>query len=154
PQFTNLRVAQTIKSWSDTLIEFDVVQGTLYLNPTTLFVTNSEGGREKFDFTLNHQPFPVIPSTLSFQHDDVSVKIAGFNFLASQGIGKVEISNNQTYGAGTVVEQTSINSWTDNEVDFNWDDTGLEGQTFLFVWVTNNLSLKNLSPQNVHVFQP
>jgi len=49
--------------------------------------------------------------------DQSSMTIDGSQFEASQGTGKVEISNNATTGSGTIVDvSTAIDTWADDEI--------------------------------------
>lgn len=95
---------------------------------------------------------PFIDSVTPDEFDDgeAGIVIAGGNFLASQGSGVVEISDNQTYGAGSLVEQT-IDSWSATSIELGAvDRTGL-GVGQLFVFVTNDNSDVSLgSPVTAH----
>jgi len=133
-------VQQSIDSWSDTSIQFDVVRTGLSVGTNYVWVTNDSGFQ-------NDTAFPITlvgntPTITNVDGDDTlivgqtNIVITGNNFEASQGTGLVEISPNATYGAGGRVTQ-SIDSWSNTSVQFDLDRTGLSTGT-LYVYVTNN----------------
>lgn len=79
-----------------------------------------------------------------------SVVLAGTDFEASQGTGKVEVSNNATYGSGIVIE-IEVNTWSATSLNVDMheitttnpleDDFTLPGT--LYLWVTNNSGDRN-----------
>lgn len=63
--------------------------------------------------------------------------ITGLNFGTNTGSADVEISNNATYGAGTIVSQ-SIDSWADTSIQFDTVLTGISTDQTLYLWVTDS----------------
>lgn len=69
----------------------------------------------------------------SLAANEKGVEIDGTYFLPTQGTGKVELSNNSSYGSGTLVSQV-INSWDDDLIAFNVTMGTLSlGTNYLFV---------------------
>lgn len=76
-----------------------------------------------------------------FRDGDTAVTITGTEFEATQGTGKVEISDNATYATGTKVAQT-VTSWADTSVDFTAVLGALDAGS-LWLWVTNDFGHVN-----------
>lgn len=72
---------------------------------------------------------------------DTALTITGSNFEASQGTGKVEVSDNATYASGAKIIQT-ITSWGATAIDFT-ADLGSQSPGTKYVWVTNNTGDRN-----------
>jgi len=70
------------------------------------------------------------------------VVITGTDFEASQGTGKVEISDNATYGSGTVVLQDET-AWADTSITITADIGAMAPGLIRYVWVTNNTGDRN-----------
>jgi hypothetical protein len=62
--------------------------------------------------------------------------ITGTGFLDSQGVGKVEVSDNAVYATGTKVTQT-IDSWANTSIQFDFVQGGLSNGDG-WIWVTTN----------------
>lgn len=88
-------------------------------------------------------PDPAVSSVTpsSFADAATGVVIAGTTFEASQGTGKVELSNNATYGSGTVVQQT-VTAWSDTSITITIVKGALSPGG-LYLWVTNNAGQHN-----------
>lgn len=133
-------VQQTIDSWADTSIQFDVVRTGLSTGTNYIWVTNDGGNQNDtaFPITLvgNTPTITNVDGDNSLLVGQTNIVIAGNNFESAQGTGKVEISPNATYGAGGLVLQ-SIDTWSNTSVQFDLDRTGLSVGT-LYVYVTNN----------------
>jgi len=133
-------VQQTIDSWADTSIQFDVVRTGLSVGTNYIWVTNDGGNQNEtaFPITLvgNTPTITNVDGDNSLLVGQTNIVIAGNNFESAQGTGKVEISPNATYGAGGLVLQ-SIDTWSNTSVQFDLDRTGLSVGT-LYVYVTNN----------------
>ena len=133
-------VQQTIDSWADTSIQFDVVRTGLAIGTNYVWVTKSDGTQNVTAFAITL--VGVTPSITNVDGDDsllvgqTNIVVTGTNFENTQGTGKVEISPNATYGAGGLVLQ-SIDTWSNTSVQFDLDRTGLSVGT-LYVYVTNN----------------
>ena len=133
-------VQQTIDSWADTSIQFDVVRTGLSTGTNYIWITNDAGNQNDtaFPITLvgNTPTITNVDGDNSLLVGQTNIVIAGNNFESAQGTGKVEISPNATYGAGGLVLQ-SIDTWSNTSVQFDLDRTGLSVGT-LYVYVTNN----------------
>lgn len=77
---------------------------------------------------------PVIDSvTPSAVHDGTTVVIAGENFGASQGTGKVEIGDDSDYAMANL-EEATVSAWADDEITADIVQGGLaNGPVWLFV---------------------
>ncbi|MDJ0950954.1 MAG: hypothetical protein QNJ94_18740 [Alphaproteobacteria bacterium] len=121
---------------------------------TATFSTNEE----EANWCIALEPEPDGPSITSIDSDDdtvdtrTGVTIAGSSFGASEtGSAKVEVSNNATYGSGTVVE-IDATSWSDTSitVDIEEEGTGnpLSDDFTLpldpaYLWVTDSTGSRN-----------
>jgi hypothetical protein len=74
---------------------------------------------------------------------ETNITVTGINFEASQGTGKLEISDNATYGSGNVVEQTET-SWSDTAIDITVVLGALTLGSQHYVWVTTDSALRNV----------
>lgn len=59
----------------------------------------------------------------TFVEGEQNITITGTQFEASQGSGKVEIGDNASYGAATLVE-LAIDSWSDTSIQIDIEETG------------------------------
>jgi hypothetical protein len=79
-----------------------------------------------------------------------SVPVAGSSFGPNQGTGKVEVSNNATYGLGTVTEIT-VQTWTASNINVTMqrasDSAALSSiyslPATLYLWVTRDDAVRN-----------
>ena len=76
-----------------------------------------------------------------FRDGDTALTITGTNYEATQGTGKVELSDNATYATGTKVAQT-VTSWADTSIDFTAVLSTLAPGA-LYLWVTNDTGDRN-----------
>lgn len=99
---------------------------------------------------------PAAPTITDVDTDEViddkqtGVVITGTNFEAAQGTGKVEISDNATYGSGNVVEQTET-AWGDTAITITVVLGGMAPGTPRYVWVTVDGGSRNPAGFVVHV---
>jgi len=97
----------------------------------------------------------ITPSINSVDSDDeiddkqTGVTVTGTGFETTQGTGKIEISDNETYGSGTVVAQTET-SWGSTAVDITAAIGALTPSNFRYLWVTNNSGNRNALGFPVH----
>ncbi len=83
-----------------------------------------------------------VETTEEIDDKQTGVTITGTLFEAAQGTGKVEISDNATYGSGNVVGQTET-SWGDTAIDITVVLGAMAPGTPRYVWVTNDSGLRN-----------
>ena len=101
-------------------------------------------------------PAPVGPTIADVDTDNeiddkqTAVTVAGTTYEAAQGTGKVEISDNATYGSGNVVAQT-VTSWSDTAIDITVVLGAMAPGTPRYVWVTNDSAERNATGFQVHV---
>jgi len=67
---------------------------------------------------------------------EADVLLDGLGFEATQGTGKLELSDNSVYATGTKVTQ-SIDSWSDDEIQFDVTIGALD-EGALWLWVTTD----------------
>ena len=77
-------------------------------------------------------------------NSQTNVVITGTDFESSQGTGKVELVENSDY-TGTKVEQTSIDSWSDTEIQFD-ASAGALADSRCYLFVTNDGGGKGFIP--------
>jgi hypothetical protein len=82
-------------------------------------------------------------------NSQTNVVITGADFESSQGTGKVELVENNDY-TGTKVEQTSIDSWSDTEIQFD-ASAGALADSRCYLFVTNDSGSKGYIPVVVGV---
>jgi hypothetical protein len=131
-------VSQSRDSWSDTSIQIDVTQGGLSIGPVWVYVTDS-AGLISAGFPIQLGPFPPAITDMEDEQLDTAEQdnvLTGTDFLASQGTGKVEISDNAVYASGTKVTQT-IDSWANTSIQFDFVQGALANGTG-WIWVTTN----------------
>jgi len=132
------KVTQSIDTWSDTSIQFDLTIGALDEVDLYLFVTNSRGFvSTAYPIRVYRTPTIVNLDDEEFYLAETNIILDGTNMEATQGTGKVEFSDNSTHGSGTLVSQT-INSWSNLQIDFDLVMGALSYGT-LYVFVTNNV---------------
>lgn len=134
------KVTQSIDTWGDTSIQFDVNVGAIVETDLWLYVTNDDGNVSNA-YAISIVIPTVVPTITNIEDEiftttETYVNIDGTDFLATQGIGKVEMSDNATYGSGTLVEQ-NINTWNDGIISYNITQGSLSFGTN-YVFVTNN----------------
>lgn len=133
-------VLQSIDSWADTSIQFDVVRTGLSAGTNYVWVTNNGGNQNDtaFPITLvgNTPTITDVDGDNALTVGQTNIVLTGTNFESAQGTGKLEISANATYGAGGLVLQ-SIDSWANTSIQFDLNRTGLSVGT-LYLYVTNN----------------
>lgn len=103
--------------------------------------------------TITVNAIPVITDVDTDEEIDdkqTSVTITGVSFEAAQGTGKVEISDNETYGSGNVVGQTET-SWGDTSIAITVVLGAMAPGNPRYVWVTNDDGQRNLVGFIVHV---
>lgn len=95
--------------------------------------------------------FGYVPPTItadnksgSIAYDETGVVLTCTELEGTQGTGKIEISDNATYGLGTVVEQTGITAWGDTSTTFNVSPGGLSSGT-VYVWATTDSGQHNVT---------
>ncbi len=137
-------VAQSIDTWSDTSIQFDVNRGALSLGTVYAFVTNDSGNRNDPGFAVTLTGVPVSITDVDTDEDiletQTNVVVTGSNFLTPQGTGKIELGSQASYG-GTLVEQT-VDTWGNTSIQFDVVRGALDLGT-VYVWVTNDDGTRN-----------
>ena len=73
-----------------------------------------------------------------------NVVVTGSDFVATQGLGKVELANNVNYSAATVKVSQSIDSWSDTSIQFDTAQGGLSTGT-VYMFITNQYGQVNAS---------
>lgn len=134
------RVNQSIDTWADQSIQFDLTEGGLSF-PGTYFarVYNGDNVSSAALSIPVQQPVSItnVDGDDSLLVGQLAITITGTGFQTSQGTGKIEVSPNNTYGAGGLVEQT-IDTWSSNtSISFDLVRTGLSVGT-LYLYVTND----------------
>ena len=134
------RVTQSIDTWADQSIQFDLTEGGLSF-PGTYFarVYNGDNVSSAALSIPVQQPVSItnVDGDDSLLVGQLGITITGTGFQTSQGTGKIEVSPNNTYGAGGLVEQT-IDTWSSNtSISFDLVRTGLSVGT-LYLYVTND----------------
>ena len=134
------RVTQSIDTWADQSIQFDLTEGGLSF-PGTYFarVYNGDNVSSAALSIPVQQPVSItnVDGDDSLLVGQLAITITGTGFQTSQGTGKIEVSPNNTYGAGGLVEQT-IDTWSSNtSISFDLVRTGLSVGT-LYLYVTND----------------
>lgn len=134
------RVNQSIDTWADQSIQFDLTEGGLSF-PGTYFarVYNGDNVSSAALSIPVQQPVSItnVDGDDSLLVGQLGITITGTGFQTSQGTGKIEVSPNNTYGAGGLVEQT-IDTWSSNtSISFDLVRTGLSVGT-LYLYVTND----------------
>jgi hypothetical protein len=134
------RVNQSIDTWADQSIQFDLTEGGLSF-PGTYFarVYNGDNVSSAALSISVQQPVSItnVDGDDSLLVGQLGITITGTGFQTSQGTGKIEVSPNSTYGAGGLVEQT-IDTWnSDTSISFDLVRTGLSVGT-LYLYVTND----------------
>ncbi len=142
---STIKVEQTVTSWSDTSLTFDVVRGALSTGTVYAYVTNLDGGISSGEsITLSS----VVPTVATLDGDggaqnaeltvgDTGVIVTGTDFRAVQNSGKVEIANNATYAAASVKNTQSVTSWSNTSITFNVDNSAGLSEGTNYVFVTN-----------------
>jgi hypothetical protein len=132
-------VLQSIDSWADTSIQFDVVRTGLSAGTNYIWVTNNGGNQNDtaFPITLvgNTPTITDVDGDNALTVGQTNIVLGGTNFESVQGTGKLEISANASYGSGLVLQ--SIDSWSNTSIQFDLNRTGLSVGT-LYLYVTNN----------------
>ena len=139
---TGTKVLQTTSTWTDSVVLFNVQIGSL--TDTTLYAwhTNDLGFRSAPQAVTVSYP-PVVPvigniEDETFAVGETGIVMTGTGFLAPQGIGKVEITDNAVYASGNKVEQTIV-SWIATIIAFDLE-VGAIAQENMWMWVTNSTS--------------
>jgi len=146
-------VSQSIDSWADTSIQFDVTIGALDQENLWLYVTDSAGDTgNAFAVTVGLTPTVTAVGDDSIFSLDTDVVSTGDTFLNAQGTGKFELSDNSTYAAGTKVTQT-IDTWADGSIQFDVVIGSLSNAT-LYAWVTNDLGFRNATGYSFSMSYP
>ena len=99
--------------------------------------------------TLNPFVTAVAPDR-EFDDKQTAVTATGFNFEAVKGTGKIEISDNATYGSGNVVLQTDT-SWGANSLEFTAVLGAMAPGKPRYLWVTNDSGDRNAVGFVVHI---
>lgn len=144
-------VSQPRDSWSDTSIQVDISQGGLSIGTVWMYVTDSTGVTSA-GFPIQLGPFPPAITDMEDEQLDTGEQdnvITGTDFLASQGTGKVEISDNAVYATGTKVTQT-IDSWADTSIQFDFVQGGLSNGAG-WIWVTSDDGQRNATGYQVNM---
>lgn len=131
-------VSQSIDSWSDTSIQFDLTIGTLDVESLWLYVTDDSAAVSvAYAVNVNLTPSITNADDEEFDLTETNITLTGDDFLNVQGTGKLEIGNNSVYASATKVTQ-SIDSWANTSVQF---DLALGALTEVDLWlfVTNDL---------------
>jgi len=105
------------------------------INDARFSTADEAGTTQDPRLVIDHTPPLSITSVTpsSFAPKTAGIDIAGVSFGASQGTSKVELSDNATYGAGTLVAQT-VTSWSDTAIEFTAVQGALNvGTLYLFV---------------------
>ncbi len=88
---------------------------------------------------------PTITDFGDEEHDDkeTGVIVTGTIFEAVQGTGVVEVSDNATFGAGTIVQQT-VTAWGDLSITISMVLGALAPGIPRYLWVTNDSGQNNV----------
>lgn len=140
------KVTQSIDTWGDQSIQFDLTIGGLTDIDLWLFATNSIG-HISVGYAVQVYRTPTITDIEDeiFSASESNIVLDGTYMQDTQGSGKLEISNNVVYATGTKVEQT-INTWADDDLNFDLE-IGAIGQTTMWMWVTNSLGRRSTGTQ-------
>lgn len=133
-------VSQSIDTWADTSIQFDLTIGSLTDESLWLYVTDSSAVVSgAYAVTVGLTPsVSDVDTDEAIDSNQTNVVITGDTFLNSQGTGgKVELSDNATYATGTKVEQ-GIDTWANTSIQFDVDIGAWTTTTPLWLWVTND----------------
>lgn len=106
--------------------------------------------RQAVEFPSTDPFITDVETDEEFRDGDTALTITGGNFEASQGTGKVEISDNATYGSGNVVSQT-VTSWAAGSIDFTAVLGAMSPGTPRYLWVTNDSGDRNAAGFVVHI---
>jgi hypothetical protein len=132
-------VQQTIDSWADTSIQFDVVRTGLSTGTNYVWVTKSDGTQNVSAFAItlvgNTPSITSVDGDNSLAVGQTNITVLGTNFESAQGSGKLELSASATYGTGLVLQ--SIDTWSNTSIQFDLNSTGLSAGT-IYAYVTNN----------------
>ena len=85
-----------------------------------------------------------------FDDAETGIVVTGTDFEATQGTGKLEISDNATYGSGNVVGQTET-AWGATSITFTCVLGAMAPGTPRYAWVTNDTGDRNAVGFVVHV---
>lgn len=131
-------VSQSIDTWSDTSIQFDLTIGTLDQEQLWLYVTNSDSNvSNAYEVHVEMTPTITDAGDEVFETDETNITMTGTNFLATQSTGKLELVNNSVYASGTKVTQ-SIDTWADTSIQFDLA-IGAFTEVDLWLFATNSL---------------
>ena len=125
-----------------------VYSGTLAVAGASGTTTATQSANEReanICIALAPIPFTVITDVEGdeeFRDGDTAITITGTVFEASQGSGKVEISDNIVYATGTKIAQT-VTSWADTAIDITAVLGTLAPGGPLYIWVTNDSAERN-----------
>lgn len=148
------KVTQTIDTWADTSIQFDLVIGALDVESLYLYVTDS-GGTTSAAYAVTVGLTPTVTDVdtdEAIDSNQVNIVVTGDTFLNAQGTGKVELSDNSDYATGTKVTQ-SIDTWANGSIQFDAVIGSLTAST-LYLWVTNDKGFRQAAGTVLTVTYP
>jgi hypothetical protein len=130
-QTEQVAATTTIGSLADTLVP----SGTT-IDPEPTFAAQNRAAMVSLEIAP-YTGIEITDSTPSeFSDEDTGIDLTGVSFEASQGTGKVELGDNQTYASANKVEQT-ITSWADTAIEFT-ADLGSQSPGTKWLFVTND----------------
>lgn len=142
--------SQSIDSWADTSIQFDLTIGALDVESLWLYVTDSAAVvSNAWAVTVDLTPNITDVGDEYFDYNEANVTITGSEFLNAQGTGKVELCNNATYASGAKVTQ-SIDTWATGSIQFDVVTTG-RPEADLWVFVTNSKGFINATGYSIEI---
>ncbi len=127
-------------SFSADLLNSGLSTGSYTPPDWTHGASNSTPEYHTYTFYFAENPVIGINSVSSTDDDilaDSPITVAGFNFEATQGTGKIEVADTDDYATATKVNQTTSLSWSDTSISFDLDE-GAFGWGTLYVFVTND----------------
>jgi len=118
---TATKVTQTIQSWNDTGITFDVVQGGLPEGVLYIFVTNDSGHRNLVGFVIVYGQSPYFDDMLSLTPDHYWIMDNTYDDETGVlTVGARPLTNETGPGGGADFSATPISRST----DYSWHITG------------------------------
>ncbi len=142
--------------------------GTVDCDSGHFSLLNLEGLYKSYSYTIPMTITDVDGDEL-IANTQTNVIISGASFLSPQSTGKVELVQNSNY-TGTIINQTSIDSWADDSIQFDVS-AGALADTHCYLFVTNSAaqqeyiavtvgvppetyaeSIENLTPSPSHIW--
>ena len=118
--------------------DFSVAIGSVSIGDWQTQFSNGRGEYTSYALALRYQNSTSITSIDDGRVDDgdQNVVITGAGFKTLGASSKLEIGDSATYGSATLVEQTSIDSWSDTSITFDANLSAFSNGS-LYAFVTN-----------------